>query len=81
MGLTGKGEKMYEVAPLVPAYGRDYNSVEEAQADFDADKDFCTAFGQYINRPQVKELGLTTIQVRWHKGVMGYEETGMLTVS
>lgn len=68
---------MFGVSPLVPAYGRDYKSMKAVQADFDADKDFLTAEGQYINRPQVVELGLNRIQVRYGK----LRKTGMLKVA
>lgn len=67
---------MYGVAPLTPAYGRDYKSLKAAQADFDADKDFNTAMKQYVNRPQIKELGLKQIQVHFDK----LRKTGMLKV-
>lgn len=45
---------------LVPAYGRDYKSAKEVQADWDADKDFMIADmsspddGRYINKQQTK---------------------------
>ncbi|MEE9598172.1 MAG: hypothetical protein V3V96_15480 [Acidiferrobacterales bacterium] len=47
---------MFGITPLVPAYGRDYKSKKAAQADFDADLDFVTAGGQYINRSQLLDL-------------------------
>ncbi len=68
---------MFGISPLVPAYGRDYTSMKAVQADFNADKDFQTAGGQYINRLQVKELGMRTIQVRYGK----LRKIGMLKVS
>jgi hypothetical protein len=47
---------MFGTLPLGPAYGRDYSSVKAAQIDFDLDKDFTTASGQYINRAQLITL-------------------------
>lgn len=41
---------MFGIAPLLPAYGRDYKSKKAAQADFDAGKDFATSSGPYINK-------------------------------
>lgn len=58
---------------LTPAYGRDYKSKKEAQADLDADKDFIIAdvfgenAGRAVNRPQLKELGITAVNVRYSK--------------
>lgn len=45
-----------------PAYGRDYKSKKEVQADYDADKDFIVHHmggTTYINRPQCKEENIT----------------------
>ena len=67
---------MFGVAPLTPAYGRDYKSLKTAQADFDADKDFNTAMGQYVNKPQLRNMGLKQIQVHFSK----LRKTGMLKV-
>lgn len=47
---------MFGTLPLGPAYGRDYSSRAAAQKDFDLDKDFTTAGGQYINKTQLKTL-------------------------
>lgn len=41
---------MFGIAPLLPAYGRDYKSKKAAQADFDAGKDFTGADGRYLNK-------------------------------
>jgi hypothetical protein len=37
------------IFPLTPAYGRDYKSKSEVLKDFEAGKDFKTAFGQFTN--------------------------------
>lgn len=58
---------------LTPAYGRDYKSQKEVQADFDADKDFIIAdvfspySGKPINKSQIVSLeGMTrTIMIRY----------------
>ena len=39
-GFTKKGNDMFGLTPIMPAYGRDYTSAKTAQADFDAGKDF-----------------------------------------
>ena len=44
---------MFGITPLLPAYGRDYKSKLAAQLDFDGNKDFVTAKGQYINKAQI----------------------------
>ena len=41
---------MFGIAPLTPAYGRDYRSKSAAQDDFDADLDFQTPSGRVTNR-------------------------------
>ena len=60
---------------LKPAYGRDYKSQKEVQADFDADKDFIIAdvfspySGKPVNKSQIVSLeGMTrTITIRYAK--------------
>jgi hypothetical protein len=53
---------------LTPAYGRDYKSVKEVQADLDADKDFIEAVsGRYINKSQLLEMGQAAVNVRYAK--------------
>lgn len=53
---------------ITPAYGRDYKSVKEVQADFDADKDFVEAMsGSYINKTQLVELKQRSVNVRYAK--------------
>lgn len=55
---------------LTPAYGRDYKSKKEVQADLDAGKDFLVADlfsggGGYINKPQILESGVRQVTVRY----------------
>jgi hypothetical protein len=56
---------------LQPAYGRDYKSKKEIQADLDAGKDFICAdmfgpaAGQLINLEGLRELGQTMVNVRY----------------
>jgi hypothetical protein len=58
---------------LTPAYGRDYKSKKEIQADLDADKDFEIAdvfggnAGRKVNKTQLKELGIAAVNVRYAK--------------
>lgn len=58
---------------LLPAYGRDYRNKAAAQADLDASKDFILSDltspwdGKPINRPQLAELGVSTVNVRYAK--------------
>lgn len=51
---------------LVPAYGRDYKSQREVQADWDANKDFLTAdifngYGVATNKEDCEALGLRVV--------------------
>ena len=56
---------------LLPAYGRDYKSKKEIEADFAADKDFVVADisspwdGKYVNRTQLVESGQKQVNVRY----------------
>lgn len=55
---------------LVPAYGRDYSSKAQIEADLAADKDFEIASingSGYINRSQLLELGEKSVTVRYGK--------------
>ncbi len=56
---------------LTPFPGRDYKSKAQIEADFAADKDFvANSFdggSTYINRPQLIDLGLKTVNVRYAK--------------
>jgi hypothetical protein len=67
---------LFGIEPLLPAYGRDYENIEDVQKDFDADKDFSTSFGKLINKAQLVDMGVNKIQVHFNKK----EDTGMLTV-
>ena len=68
---------LFGLEPLQPAYGRDYKSLKQAQIDFNADKDFATAMGQYINKPQVVDMNMSQIRVRYDSN----RKTGFLKVN
>lgn len=54
---------------LTPAYGRDYKSKKEIEKDLNEGKDFVVNSyndnGRYINREQLLELGMKTVNVRY----------------
>ena len=51
---------------LLPAYGRDYKSKKSVINDLNALKDFVISHtGQYINKPQFKELNIISFNVRY----------------
>ena len=51
---------------LLPAYGRDYKSKRSIINDLNALKDFVISHtGQYINKPQFKELNISSFNVRY----------------
>ena len=51
---------------LLPAYGRDYKSKKSIINDLNALKDFVISHtGQYINKPQFKELNIISFNVRY----------------
>lgn len=57
---------------LTPAYGRDYQSAEAAQADWEANKDFKIASigphcGRYINKPDAVNNGIVRVGIRYAK--------------
>jgi len=58
---------------LTPAYGRDYKSKKEVQADLDAGKDFLVSDmfspwdGKPVNKAQLLEQGLTSVMVRYKR--------------
>ena len=56
------------VEPLEPAWGRDYNSIEEVQKDFDNGKEFRTAGRQYTTKRELKKYipGIDQIRVRYN---------------
>lgn len=53
--------------PLVPAYGRDYTTIKQAQADLDNKLDFMTPAGKYINIDELAQLGMKTIRIRYNR--------------
>ena len=56
------------IGSLLPAYGRDYKNKSEVQRAFDADQDFVESVsGRYINKSQIKELGIKHVNVRYAK--------------
>ena len=51
---------------LLPAYGRDYKTKKSIINDLNALKDFVISHtGQYINKPQFKELNISSFNVRY----------------
>lgn len=66
----------FGIEPLVPAYGRSYNSLKVAQEDFDAGKDFKTAFGQYATKSELKK-DFDSIRIRYGKNL---SKSGVLKV-
>lgn len=57
---------------LIPAYGRDYTNAAGVRADFLADKDFIVCDissrwdGKPVNRPQLKQAGVTSVTIRYN---------------
>ena len=59
---------MFGLEPLMPAYGRDYTDIVDVQKDFDNNKDFKAASGQYTNKSDLVKMGLKgKIRVRFNK--------------
>lgn len=63
---------------VIPAYGRDYKNKAEAQADWDAEKDFIISeagtvpgarYGMAVNKPQVPGVNII-IRYGKHQKVM-----------
>ncbi len=55
---------------LSPAYGRDYRSVAQVKADFDANKDFVIESigpdcGRYANKAALAKAGVKSVMVRY----------------
>lgn len=51
---------------LTPAYGRDYKSKAQVEADFNSDKDFIEAqSGRSINKTQIIQMGLREVNIRY----------------
>ena len=62
--LQGLLKMMY--LTLLPAYGRDYKTKKSIINDLNALKDFIVSHsGQYINKQQFNELGITSFNVRY----------------
>jgi len=64
---------LFGIEPLMPAYGRDYETPEEAQADFSKNLDFRTPSGPYTNKSDLAKMypDLEKIRVRFN----GLEDT------
>jgi len=69
---------MFGLVPLMPAYGRDYETLEDAQADFDNNRDFRTPSGPYTNKSDLERLypDMEDIRVRFDR----LADTGMLRI-
>jgi hypothetical protein len=57
---------------LIPAYGRDYKSKAEVQADLSAGKDFTVAsvgpeMGRRVNIADLKAAGVAMVMIRYAK--------------
>lgn len=53
---------------LAPAYGRDYKSAAAAEKDLRDNKDFIEVVSrQYINLPQLVELGHREVFIRYQR--------------
>jgi len=65
---------LFGTEPLTAAYGRKHMTLEEAQADFNKDKDFQTPSGRYTNRSDLAKMypHLERIRVRFNE----LEDTG-----
>ena len=64
MDSPTKRVSLYGVEPLMAAYGRNYYSTAQAQADLDNDKDFACSLGGYIGRRELVDMGATRIAFR-----------------
>jgi hypothetical protein len=69
---------MFGLVPLMPAYGRDYETLEDAQADFDNNKDFRTPSGPVTNKYDLERMhpDMENIRVRFNN----LTDTGMLRI-
>ena len=65
---------LFGTEPLTAAYGRKHTTLEEAQADFNKDKDFQTPSGSYTNKSDLAKMypHLERIRVRFNE----LEDTG-----
>lgn len=52
---------------LIPAYGRDYTTLEAVTRDFNEGKDFRVPQGAYANKEDLKAMGHTSVQIRYDR--------------
>jgi len=52
---------------LIPAYGRDYTTLEAVKKDFDDGKDFRHPQGAYTNKEDLKAMGHKSVQIRYDR--------------
>ena len=68
MKMNELPHNLFGIEPLLPAYGKRFTTTEETQQHFDANRDFRTVGGQYINKnqlvPILKNLKRDSIAVR-----------------
>lgn len=57
-------EYSFGLFPVSGAYGRDYKNKADAIADWNANKDFVTAMGQYVNKKQIVDG--TRVSIRYN---------------
>ena len=60
---------LFGIEPLMPAYGREYETPAEAQADFSKNLDFRTPSGPYTNKSDLAKMypDLEKIRVRFNR--------------
>ena len=64
---------------LLPAYGRDYKTKKSIINDLNALKDFIVSHsGQYINKQQFNELGITSFKSVLKNGLVDIETEDMI---
>lgn len=56
---------MLGLSPLTPAYGRDYKSKKALEEDFNNNEDFQTPEYTYVNKEDLMQMGIKSIQVRY----------------
>ena len=71
---------MFGIEPLTPAYGRDFKDVAQFKRVLLSGADVTTANGEYCSIRDLRRMGITSIQVRFGKGPMGYEKTGIINL-
>lgn len=72
---------LFGIEPLVPAYGRDYEDHAQVRDALLGGTDFRTAGGQYCSIRDLRGMGLRSIQVRYGRGLMGYEQTTVVELT